>query len=343
MSITKLSRDEWDIAVLRFRDLSHHQCGSYALEAADYWGARSECIGISYQQALIGLANVRLKTVPVPQFGIAYVHSGPLTAQDDGFSPQVFDWCLNALANEYVHGRGLVLRVIPPFRGGRWREAQAACFEANGFRPLLAQSPYQTVIVDLSVGPDEIRRRFRGTWRRELQKAEKADITITQSDSLDDFDRFEPLFLELASKKGFSARQDVGFFRRAQNKAHPAQRLLIHLAWRRDNLVAGHIGSFVGDTAVYLLGAANAEGRDCRASYLLHWAVITHGKRSGNIFYDLGGINPQQKSGVSTFKRGLSGTHVFGCAPYELAPSRMAGAAVHLLETAYKAVNRQKE
>jgi lipid II:glycine glycyltransferase (peptidoglycan interpeptide bridge formation enzyme) len=112
----------------------------------------------------------------------------------------------------------------------------------------------------------------------------------------------------------------------------------LHLAWHDDELIAGHLGSFVGDTAVYILGAAHSKGRDLRASFLLQWSAITHGNTIGNSFYDLGGIDRQKNPDVYRFKRRLNGRLVKEIGPYELAPGVVSRRIVQLAEKARNAV-----
>src|SRR5262249_4365112 len=162
-------------------------------------------------------------------------------------------------------------------------------FETRGFHLLGSRRPHETFILELGKPLDDIRRGLDGKWRGHLSKAQRSNIEITRSTAAPaDFDRFEPMFLDLIQSKGFATRQDVACFRRVQEDAHAVELLVAHLAWHSGELIAGHIGSFVGDTAVYLLGASTAKGRELRASYLLQWAVIEYAKSRGNLYYDLG-------------------------------------------------------
>jgi lipid II:glycine glycyltransferase (peptidoglycan interpeptide bridge formation enzyme) len=342
VGIGRLTREEWDTLTPLFRDLSYRQCGSYAEAAARDMGAASQFIGVFRAKELLGLANVRVKMVPFVPLGIAYVNYGPLAARGDQFSAESFGCCLDALRQEYVEHRRLMLRIVPPLRGGRCLDAQAACLDKHGFQPCVRLKPPETFILDLVNPLAEIRKNFDGKWRNDLSKAQRSNIEVTRSVAPADFDRFEALFLDLIQKKGFTARQDVAFFRRVQENAQAAQRLVAHLAWHDGELVAGHIGSFVGDTAVYLLGAANSKGREIRASYLLQWAVIEHAKCVGNRFYDLGGIDQESNPDVYRFKRRLNGRRVAELGPYEFAPARFPKRALHFLETAYNAIRRQR-
>jgi hypothetical protein len=338
IGVKRLSKQQWDTLTPMFRDTSYRQLGSYAKAAALRVGASSELNGLFEDETLIGLADVRVKTIPLTSLGIAYLSHAPVTSGDGKFCAEKFGRCVEALREEYVQRRRLVLRLIPALAGGQCQELQTTTLEACGFRRCAHLSPRETFILDLARPIATIRKQADLHWRRNLAKAEKADIRITRSLEPDDFDQFERIFLELTKRKDFKPNQDVRFFKTIQPGIPADQKLVLHLAWHGDELVAGHLGSFVGDTAVYLLGAANASGRDMRASYLLHWAVVEYAQNAGNIYYDLGGVDKQQNPGVFRFKQGLNGRAVMDVGPYECTPGILKSGVLHLFEGARDAV-----
>jgi lipid II:glycine glycyltransferase (peptidoglycan interpeptide bridge formation enzyme) len=338
LAVKRLSKETWDSLTPMFRDTSYRQFSSYAAAAARRVGAKSELNGLFEGQRLIGLADVRVKTIPLTPLGIGYVNYAPVTMSHGSFSAEEFVRCVEALRREYVERRRLLLRIVPALAGGQFRELQTALLEACGFRLCARQRPRETFILDLLRPLADIRRDSDLHWRRNLTKAEKANVRITRSVELDDFDRFERIFLELTKLKDFKTNQDVHFFKNVQPDIPPDQKLVLHLAWHGQELVAGHLGSFVGDTAIYLLGAANSKGRDLRASYLLHWTVIEYAQNVGNIYYDLGGIDQQRNPGVFRFKQGLNGRAVVDVGPYECTPGSLRSGVLHFLEVARDAV-----
>ena len=62
-----------------------------------------------------------------------------------------------------------------------------------------------------------------------------------------------------------------------------------------------------GDTATYLIGNTNAEGRRVQANYAMLWQAIIDAKSLGCGWYDLGGLNKNTPKGVAGFKSGLNG------------------------------------
>jgi hypothetical protein len=338
IAVKRLAKETWDALAPTFRDASYRQLSSYAAAAASRVGAKSELNGLFEDQTLIGLADVRVKTVPLMSLGIAHVSYAPLTMNDVGFSAEKFGRCVEALRREYAERRQLLLRIVPPLSGGQFQELQRATLQGCGFRLCAQQRPRETFVLDLASPLAIIRGDADLHWRRNLAKAEKADIRITRSVELEDFDHFARIFLELVKLKDFKTSQDVHFFKNIQPEIPPDQKLVLHLAWDGQELVAGHLGSFVGDTAIYLLGAANSKGRHLRASYLLHWTAIEYAQNAGMVYYDLGGIDQQRNPGVFRFKQGLNGRAVMDVGPYDCTSGSLRSGVLHFLEAARNAV-----
>lgn len=320
------------------RDCSWRQAPAYAAHAARDMGARAELVAFASGGERLGMAAVRVKTLPLVGLGIAYVAQGPAVSASGAFDATRMRVAIEALTNEYVRRRGLVLRIQPPLYRGEDQAEIAALFTGLGFSAL-RRPPYRTILLDLAPTLDQLRAKLAGKWRTELSRAERQGISVTRSSGVEAFERFLPLFEQLAAQKGFSASQDAAFFRDlARASDGPPDQLVVHLAEHEGECIAGHIGSFTGDTAVYLLGAANAKGRELRASYLLQWSVIEHAKSLGQDVYDLGGIDEAANPDVFKFKNRMGGRIVEAPAGFEKAPGAFAARAVAAAEAALPAV-----
>ncbi|QPF86545.1 peptidoglycan bridge formation glycyltransferase FemA/FemB family protein [Bradyrhizobium genosp. L] len=341
LSVNPLASETWDELTSTFRDASYRQCSSYAVAAAAHVGAKSELRGLAQNQRLIGLADIRVKKLPMTSMGIAYLNHAPMIRHDESFCKEQFGHCLDALKEEYVDRRRLMLRITPALDAGLHQEDQTSCLESRGFRPSQHQSSRKTMVVDLADPLDDVHRRLHAKWRSDLKRAQSAGVEVTRSVELNDFDAFERIFLTLTEKKGFMPSQDVRFFKRVQTASPKEQKLVLHLAWHDGELIAGHLGSYVGDTSVYLLGATTAQGRDLRASYLLQWNAIVHAKSVGNLHYDLGGVDQERNPDVYRFKQRMSGRIVTEVGPYELAPSFLRKQIISLAERARNVVKQK--
>ena len=335
-TVKHLTRREWDELAPLFDDLSYCQGGSYAEAAAKDVGAHLEFVAILQAENVVGLANIRVKQVPFSGIGVAYALHAPLSRQRCALSEDFFGYCLDALRAEYVERRALILRIVPPVNGGRGLDTQATALEQRGFRRSNRYKARETFVLDLADPLTSIRNAFDRKWRNHLSKAQRSNVDVTISETLAGFDHFEPLLLGLIHKKGFTPPTcDVAFFRRVQASAERYERMAVHLAWHDGELVAGIVTGLAGNTAVYLLGASNTEGRKLRASYLLQWAVIEHAKSLDKCHYDLGGIDQHANPDVYRFKRGIKGRHVLENGCYELAVETLTRPVFDFLEDSY--------
>jgi lipid II:glycine glycyltransferase (peptidoglycan interpeptide bridge formation enzyme) len=256
------------------------------------------------------------------QVGIAYVHRGPLVGRNGEVSNIDFGYCVDSLIAEYSERRNLILRIAPPFDGGQNTAGRIAALKQRGFRNSSIQTN-DTFILDLCNSLAIIRKNLDRKWRNHLSKAQRSNLHVTRSEGLIDFDHFEPLLLDLMRAKRFTSAQETIFFRKVQIGAERYERMMVHLAWHNGEPVAGALTSFAGNTAVYLLGASNPDGRALRASYLIQWTVIEAAKALGNRFYDLGGVDQLANPGVYQFKKGLGGRLVKDPGQYSFEPGQM--------------------
>ena len=102
----------------------------------------------------------------------------------------------------------------------------------------------------------------------------------------------------------------------------PRLKLKIFIAYKNKTPISALIGTAMGNTGIYLLGATNEEGMKLKASYLLQWEMIKWLKQKDIIRYDLGGIDPINNPGVYEFKTGISKNEVHDLGTLEIVESR---------------------
>ena len=321
--LRRAGREEWIDLCADFGDHNYRQCWDYAALLADRAGAAAENVVVIGDGTPIGLASVRVKRLPGLGTGIAYVAGGPLVRHHEPRLEPV----LAALVEEYVEQRRLVLRVAPAIGDERWNLVQDECMLAAGFRPARHVGPYRTMLVDIGRPLDEVRGGLAKKWRYHLKQAERAGLEITQGRDPALLHDFIPLFDELVARKAIDVDLGADFYARLQPRLPENERLHVGIARAEGRPVAGVVASIHGDTAVYLLGAANEEGRAANAAYLLQWQVIEAAAAEGCRWYDLGGVDAEGNPGVYRFKQRMGGAELSAPGPYELAPGRARGAA----------------
>ena len=151
-----------------------------------------------------------------------------------------------------------------------WPEA----FQSEGFNTTGRAASYQTVILDLAKDEQDLIAGMKGNWRGHLRRSEKVPTDLRSGTSTGLLEQFSRLFSTFIGQKGFRVVIDTEFFRRLQDAAPQNERLWTAIASIDGRDIAGYVGSILGDTAIYLFGASNEEGRKRNAGYRLQqWAI----------------------------------------------------------------------
>jgi hypothetical protein len=321
-TVRSIAGDEWAELAVRFADRNYRQFPPYVEKGAAAVGAACEFAAIEREGRLLGLASLRIKSLPVLGAGIAYLNGGPLVRQteDPAGCGEGYLTAIDALVDDYVRRRGHLLRVVLPVSAEPPRVDHPMAEEIDAGRKLRGRRRYRTILVDLEGDEDRVRARFHQKWRNALRKAERSALEIVSGTSPDLFDAFEPMFRALKERKGFSVDQEPSFFKAVQAGLGFRDRFVVHLARYDGEVVSGHIGSYCGDTAVYLFGATTEEGHRMNASYLLQWEAMRKARALGCTLYDLGGIDPDGNPGVYRFKQRMGGREAEAVGPIDFAP-----------------------
>lgn len=255
----------------------------------------------------VAVAEVRTFRLPVARRGIAYVLWGPVwKRRGRDPDPDVFVQAIKALNEEYVHRRGLVLRLNPRVYA-EGAEPERHVLLDEGFTVLPQSRPKQTLLIDLARSIDDLRKGLDKKWRNCLSKAERSGLVIEEATDDESFDEFVTLYTQLLERKQLAPSADIQKHRRVQQALPGALKMRVVLARHGGKACAGALISAIGDTAVYLFGATNDLGMRTCAAYLVQWHCVTTLKGRGFGFYDLNGIDPVANPGVYHFKRGLGG------------------------------------
>ncbi len=325
--VEPVTREEWIHEARRFGDYSYRQTWAYGELLAERRRAVSVHVAIRSGPDLLGLADVRLKRAPFGLGGLAYVSWGPLVqlGQQDDLSRLVD--CVEALRDEFVKRRRLLLRVDlqPSLRRPDWGNRAAQILNAAGFSRATRLPAERTLLLDLDRPLAELRRCLAQKWRNCLNRAEKNGLTIRCGSDQRTFEDFCLLFSRFREHKIFDVDLDAEFFAKVHQRMHPSVRFDVTLAEKEGQVVAGHVTSMLGDTCAYLLGATEREGLNSKASYVLQWSAISNAKKQGCRWYDLGGIDPMANPGVYHFKKGLGGKEVCSPGVFEATPSGLMG------------------
>ena len=162
---------------------------------------------------------------------------------------------------------------------------------------------------------DEVFAGFNQLWRRNVRKAQKAGVTVTQGTS-EDLAAFHEIYVETAARDGFRPRP-LSYFHRMwdQMQAEDPDRIRLYLAQHEGRLLAATTWVRVGGHVWYSYGASTTEGRELRPSNAIQWQMILDAHAAGASVYDLRGISDTLDAsdplfGLIQFKVGTGGDAV---------------------------------
>lgn len=305
-----ITASEWSRLLTQFDDASIYQTWEYG---AIRWGENQlSHLVLKKDDAVMAIAQVRIVRLPVIGRGIAYVRWGPLCRlRGQNGDEDVLRRVISALKDEYVDRRKLMLRVIPSaFEEDTISAVWKSTLAAAGFRPAPSIHVYHTMRVDLTLPPEEMRKRLDQKWRNQLNAAERNGLQVLEGTSDEFFGRFSTIYKEMLARKRFETTVDVDEFGKIHGALPPNLKMVVLLCEKEGKLMAGMVGSVVGRTGIYLLGATTVEGMKAKGSYLLQWRMMQLQRQHGCLWYDLGGINSERNPSVYHFKCGMGGQEI---------------------------------
>ncbi len=321
---------------------------------------RRESIGWYRDSRLVGAGLVLYRQLPKVKRYLAYLPEGPVIdwADDD-----LADW-LSPMA-EHLRGNGAFgVRMGPPVVTRSWRadtikkaiaddtrrrlgdippdarnerggDVQAV-LRAEGWRPVAAgnggftagqpQFVFQIPLAGRS--EDDVLKSMNQQWRRNIKKADKAGVVVTQGGA-DDLLAFHALYAETARRDHFTPRP-VGYFEHmyATLRAEDPDRIRLYLAHHEGDLVSATTWVRVGRHTWYSYGASSTAKRDVRGSNAVQWQMIRDAIAADADVYDLRGItetlDPDDPHiGLIQFKVGTGGEAVETVGEWDLALNRL--------------------
>jgi lipid II:glycine glycyltransferase (peptidoglycan interpeptide bridge formation enzyme) len=185
--------------------------------------------------------------------------------------------------------------------------------EEEGFAAGQPRFVFQLPIAGKSA--DQLLAGMNQLWRRNIKKAAKAGVVVSQG-TPDDLEQFHELYLETAERDHFTPRP-LEYFQTMFTAllAEEPDRIRLYLAHHEGDLVAATSWVRVGEHAWYSYGASSTAKRDVRGSNAIQWRMITDALAAGATVYDLRGITEGLAAddphlGLIQFKLGTGGEAV---------------------------------
>jgi lipid II:glycine glycyltransferase (peptidoglycan interpeptide bridge formation enzyme) len=298
----KVGGAEWDTVISGFDGICQEQL--FAFAAIRWPGVTPEPRLFELNGRIVGGALVMVQRLPLGLSQIAIIKWGPMLA--DRQAPDasaIYVGMIEALVAEYASERGMMLSILPHAATGE-RNEEYLSLKARGFKRGAVLRFPDRYLVNLRLSDEAQRKSFGQTWRRQLSKAEKSDLTFEHAGP-ERLEEFKTLYAAMSDRKQFpdySAFDTLDALMALDEPLRPELFFVRH----EGEVVYGALIFKAGDRAVYLYGASNDSALPLRAGYFMHWHIIgwlrDHTKAR---WYDLGGTDGFQ--GLHQFKKGMVG------------------------------------
>lgn len=337
--IDNFSRGDWEQYAKEFADYSIYQTWPYQQVRAEMDGQLlSRFIIKDENDHVVTMGQVRIKYFKPLCLKIGYVQWGPLVCGLDGCLKCTGE-VLNILRGTYVGTKVNILRIVPNVPDNEMGREFTKLLKVSGFCHVPRFKPYHTMALSLDCSEEQLRKRLHQSWRRQLSKAERANIEVVECNSHESFEMLERLYLATIQRKGIRGL-DPQVFTKTQQLLSSAEKMSLILAYNDGQSVTVHLTSNLGDSAIFLLGGSSKEGLECRASYLAWWNAIMHSSEKGMRSYDVGGIDFEENPTVSRFKAGMGGQEVSNMGAFDACSSVPTKVIWHISEKVYSLVKR---
>lgn len=278
----------WDTTVDRLGGHPQQLWGWGETKAAHGWSV--DRVLVAEDGAVIGAAQIVLKSLPLPLRNLAYIPRGPQTA------PEREVEVLDAVAG-YVRAahRSVALSIEPD-----WDAASDAvrALPAAGWKPSTNTILIgRTLILDLRRSEEELLADMSKKHRQYIRKSGREALEIRRI-VRGEIGACLDVYRLTAERAGFGIHED-SYYRDIFDNLGDASP--VYAAFQGDDVVAFLWLSATDTTSFELYGGMTDEGERLRANYALKWFAITEMKARGVRRYDFNGL---LNDGVSRFKMG---------------------------------------
>jgi hypothetical protein len=294
---------EWDRTIAAFDEVCQEQMHAFA--STRWPSVKQEPMLFFLEGEIVGGALIMLQSLPLGLTRIAVSKWAPMlkdVSRPD--AEAIHAGMIEAMIAAYGTGKRQMLSVLPRASINAVNREYERLI-ARGFKRGSELGFPDRYIVNLRLDDTAHRKSFQQTWRRQLNKAEKAGLIFEHSgpERIADFDA---LYAVMADRKQFTDHSAYETVPALMAMDMPALRPELFFVRHEGEVVAGALIFKAGDRAVYLYGATNDKALPLRAGYFMHWHIIRWLRDNTTAtWYDLGGTDGFQ--GLHQFKKGMVG------------------------------------
>lgn len=176
--------------------------------------------------------------------------------------------------------------------------------------------PAHTMLLDLQKTEGEILSKMHQKTRYNIRLAYKKDLEFKHTDAENFLEEWR--LLKATGRRDKISLHPKRYYQLMDKTLGGLKEFDYRKLFVFKNKVPLAVGVFIGwgDTFTYVHGASSGKFRDLMAPYLLQWEAVKYAREKGYKYYDLGGVNPTDKTdfeyrprweGISRFKYGFGG------------------------------------
>jgi hypothetical protein len=181
----------------------------------------------------------------------------------------------------------------------------------NGFSRLgYKYESRPSLLIDLSVGSEEVWRGFKGRARNMVRKAEKSGIiSETTQPDVDWIEQYYNLLTETFKKQGLSTPHPLSFYMELVGLSKAGLIRCVDVK-QENKIIAAAIFTVdkEQERIMYFSGVADRQGMKLAATSLIQWHMIKEAISMGIKTYDMGGLGLES---IDKFKRSFGGVDIF--------------------------------
>ncbi len=298
-----VSGAEWDRIIASFDDVCQEQM--YAFAITRWPSVKQEPMLFLLDGEIVGGALIMVQSLPLGLARIAVSKWAPMLKDVSRHDADaIHAGMVEAMIAAYGNSQRQMLSILPRASVGPTNREYERLV-ARGFKRGSELGYPDRYIVNLRLDDAAQRKSFHQTWRRQLNKSEKAGLTFEHAgpDRIADFSR---LYDVMTDRKQFTDHSAYETVPALMASDVPALRPELFFVRHEGELVAGALIFKAGDRTVYLYGATNDKALPLRAGYFMHWHIIRWLRdNTSATWYDLGGTDGFQ--GLHQFKKGMVG------------------------------------
>jgi lipid II:glycine glycyltransferase (peptidoglycan interpeptide bridge formation enzyme) len=302
---------DWD-SFLANVPSGHHVQTSLWGQAKSILGYRAKRIIICENEQIVAGGQLLIKRL-APFLSVGFMPKGPLYLDK---RPQLAAIMLEEIKRVAQTNHIQLLALQPPYEDSEL----VKIFHKKGLLPSwLELASSATILIDLSLGPDEILAHMKRQSRQNIRRSEREGMVCREGDEKD-LTTFYRFHVETSKRQGFTPYPERYYWTMWQIFSPGGHVKLMISEFNKEAVSALLLIAF-NDTVVAKILGWSGHHPECRPNDAVFWASILWAKSHGYRYFDLEGIdrgcatkvlqglplNDEMKDSYTFFKLGYGG------------------------------------